>query len=487
MRKRIKSIFTRITLAVAAVSFLAAVIPVALGATSRIYYNIDFSQEVLASRVDQRVSGGCAVAAMATVESYMFGAKTEDEIEAVYDALIDINGKDNYAYWSRCGFSSSESISWTKVYNQLAAGYPCLIHRKATSSASEHWSVVAGYFGSTTKLEKDKFLVVEVNDNFKTEIYTSAEWGKGTTIDKMVIRKAGIPYTNVDGITFAINHPAVVHQYDKAQNVYGQITSNENLTDIRIQVTDVNADGDIYDKTVYPDAKNYNINALDNEMAYSAWPVGQYFLTVTARTQSETKVFQYYFEIREDWPETMPTRNFSLTYDEQYGEPTVSETAYLNTLQAPAPVHTRADRAFVGWNVRRDGDGKWLSIDGTWCTEEEILADPSLLMHIQPGQTLTLDHTWIQDCIANNGYTFHGVWDQLFLFGDANRDEKTDYMDAYLLMRYTVGLIGAESLDLNAVDVNGDGKQDYMDAYLIMRRSVGLIEEFPVEAPATAE
>ena len=345
----------------------------------------------------------------------------------------------------------------------------------------------SGYFGSTTKLEKDKFLVVEVNNNFKTEIYTSAEWGEGTTIDKMVIRKAGIPYTDVEGITFAINHPAVVHQYDKAQNVYGQITSNENLTDIRIQVTDVNAGTDIYDKTVYPAAKNYNINALDDEMAYSAWPVGQYFLTVTARTQSETKVFQYYFEIREDWPETAPTRNFSLTYDEKYGEPTLSESSYLDTLQAPDPIYTRADRAFAGWNVRRDGDGKWLSTDGTWRTEEEIMADPSLLTVIQPGQTLTLDHTWLQDCIANTGYTFHGIWDQLFLFGDANGDENINAMDAYLTMRYSVGLITSDDLNAAAIDVNNDGLYNAMDAYLIMRRSVGLIDEFPVETPAIAE
>lgn len=67
------------------------------------------------------------------------------------------------------------------------------------------------------------------------------------------------------------------------------------------------------------------------------------------------------------------------------------------------------------------------------------------------------------------------------VWGDVNGDGTVNYMDAYLIMRYSVGLITADSLDLAAADVNGDGSINYMDAYLVMRKSVGLIDKFPVE------
>ena len=66
------------------------------------------------------------------------------------------------------------------------------------------------------------------------------------------------------------------------------------------------------------------------------------------------------------------------------------------------------------------------------------------------------------------------------LWGDVNGDGTINYMDAYLIMRYAVGQITADSLNLAAADVNGDGAINYMDAYLVMRKSVGLIDKFPV-------
>jgi hypothetical protein len=67
------------------------------------------------------------------------------------------------------------------------------------------------------------------------------------------------------------------------------------------------------------------------------------------------------------------------------------------------------------------------------------------------------------------------------LWGDVNGDGSVDYMDAYLIMRYAVGYITEDALDLSVADVNGDEAVDYMDAYLIMRLAVGYIDQFPVE------
>lgn len=465
-----KTPMTKRLLAILTVALLlAAMVPVGLAATSQVYYNIDFSEEVLASRVNQRVSGGCAVAAMATVESYMYGAKTEDEIETVYDALIDANNdRDNYAYWSKCGFANKSDINWKKVYNQLASGYPCIVHRpKSATFGSEHWSVVAGYVGSTTTLEKDKFIIVEVNQNFKVDIYTSGEWSDGTKIDKMVLRKNGISLDELSGIRFAINHPEPVHTYLNALNVYGHISSDEMLTSVRVLVTDVNAGSDLYDKTVLPDSTSYQIYALDEEMTYSSWPKGQYFLTVTAQTESETKVFQKYFEIRSDWPDEEPMRVFNMTVDRNDGSQLQTGTAiYGQILKIPAELPERAGYLFRGWKIRRDSDGKWLGTDDAWCSDEEAAL-------IQPGEEFLLDHQWLDGCIYNSGYTLVVEWEANFVYGDADGDETITEADLTRLRQYLAGRDPQSGENAQEIypgaDCNGDGNLNALDLSLLIR------------------
>ena len=58
--------------------------------------------------------------------------------------------------------------------------------------------------------------------------------------------------------------------------------------------------------------------------------------------------------------------------------------------------------------------------------------------------------------------------------GDVNNDGTVDALDALLIMRYTMQLIGENDLDLTRGDVNGDGTVDALDALQIMRQSMGL-------------
>ncbi len=68
------------------------------------------------------------------------------------------------------------------------------------------------------------------------------------------------------------------------------------------------------------------------------------------------------------------------------------------------------------------------------------------------------------------------------LLGDANSDGIVDSYDATLIMKYDVGMIGAEDLDLSVCDVDGDGVVDSYDATLIQKYDVGMIDKFPAEA-----
>ena len=67
------------------------------------------------------------------------------------------------------------------------------------------------------------------------------------------------------------------------------------------------------------------------------------------------------------------------------------------------------------------------------------------------------------------------------LYGDVNGDGYADSDDAALILKYDVGLIEEDGLDLANADVNGDGYVDSDDAALILKLDVGLIDKFPVE------
>ena len=127
MKKRIISLFLLVCLLVTGVGALAP----AANAAGQVYYKIDFSDAVLKSGIGQRVSGDCPVVSMATVEAYLYGATTQAEKNKIYDAVVSANTRTNYAYWSKVGYVAAGygNFSLQKIYDELAKGYPVIVHR----------------------------------------------------------------------------------------------------------------------------------------------------------------------------------------------------------------------------------------------------------------------------------------------------------------------------------------------------------------------
>ena len=65
--------------------------------------------------------------------------------------------------------------------------------------------------------------------------------------------------------------------------------------------------------------------------------------------------------------------------------------------------------------------------------------------------------------------------------GDADGDGFVDAFDASQVMKYSVGAISADELNVSMLDVDGDGFVDAFDASLIQKYSVGAIDKFPIE------
>ncbi|MBQ1223077.1 MAG: hypothetical protein IIX84_02210, partial [Oscillospiraceae bacterium] len=64
---------------------------VAEAAAKQVYYNIDFSDDVLKSRILSVNSTDCALVSLCTVESYLYGATSAADKKIVYNAVINKN------------------------------------------------------------------------------------------------------------------------------------------------------------------------------------------------------------------------------------------------------------------------------------------------------------------------------------------------------------------------------------------------------------
>lgn len=59
--------------------------------------------------------------------------------------------------------------------------------------------------------------------------------------------------------------------------------------------------------------------------------------------------------------------------------------------------------------------------------------------------------------------------------GDVDMNGVVEVTDALLAMRYAMGLIGSDGLDLEAMDIDGDGTYTISDAVIILRMAMGLV------------
>lgn len=366
-------------------------------AAGKVYYPIDMTEAVLASRVVQRVSGGCAVASMATIESYLYGATEGTDKETVYNELIAANGDDNYAYWGNVGYKTSQdSIDWEKVYAQLAQGYPCIIHRPASGSQGQHWSVVAGYAGSVSALEPDRFLVVEVNEKAGAAIQTVKEWRGDVSVDRYSWRADGLAITSLPGIHFTVNHPPVIKETGVAHIVSGYIASEANLTELQIRVISLDTAKVIFSRDLTPNSKTYAFSGLDSAMSYSSWSEGTYYLTIYGKNAAGTeKMYGHYFEIASTYPETAPDPLYTISFD--------SGTQESVTVHMGDPILLPDSDS--DWNLRRS-DGKWFTAEKTWLTDSEISAGGYDKILFASGTTCTPNAWWIRDAVTFPEFTF---------------------------------------------------------------------------------
>jgi len=144
----------------------------------------------------QRHYGDCGISSIAMVEAYKKGYGQNDT--DLYNSVWNYNGASNYLEsYSKLGYTTI-SKDLASIYEQLQHDNPVIVYR--TGNGLDHYSVVYGYNGSTTKLEAKGFLVLNTYHNSSYGIvgpgsygYTNLEtWLSGATWTHAMIRNADV-------------------------------------------------------------------------------------------------------------------------------------------------------------------------------------------------------------------------------------------------------------------------------------------------------
>ncbi|MCR5610550.1 MAG: hypothetical protein K6F68_01770 [Clostridiales bacterium] len=134
----------------------------------------------------------------------------------------------------------------------------------------------------------------------------------------------------------------------------------------------------------------------------------------------------------------------------------------------------------------------------------------SFILDTQPGGYIGTYFSWVgvdtySPCVsyaAIEGYTFLGWYSDgellstenhfpvtfgegakhitahFMMLGDLDRSGDVTAADALLLLRYAMGIITADEIDINAANVNGDDTIDAADALIVLRYAMGIITGF---------
>lgn len=193
-------------------------------------------------KVGQRNTSDCAIVSVVSIEGG-FGQVSED---SAYNSVIKANHNAKKAIysWPGLGYTIDKNVSLENIYKQLSNNKPCIIHR--IKGASQHWAVIYGYNGSTTKLEKSGFLVM--NPTREGGKYTTYDkWSSGWTIDRMAVRGKGVlsaknAVVSLNAVTNITNKTATINANLNAsfslQGAYYILSTNK--ADVNVDATKEN-------------------------------------------------------------------------------------------------------------------------------------------------------------------------------------------------------------------------------------------------------
>ena len=239
----------------------------------------------------QKISSDCGISSMSMVEAYELGYGTM-YYDAFYEKIIQYGiGADalalNHAYGGGRYTSihdASETKRLEKIYAQLKSGKPVLIYRVG-GSGGDHWSVITGYNGSTSKLEKSGFRVWNTARN-RTELLEAnlSSWLGNSKWEHTLVRATGAVKsitTNVSKLTLEDWYYPSNKKSGSGVASTGLLISPDKITYVNIGVKNTNGTVRFHHEA-RPNKKYYGLMQGDPEMKFSGCPAGTYIYYVYA-------------------------------------------------------------------------------------------------------------------------------------------------------------------------------------------------------------
>ncbi len=451
-------------------------------------------------RISQRPGvGDCAIASMATVEAYCHELPSGDYNSKAYQAVYSANGYSIEASWSKLGYKAIDGFNMTTAYNQLKTGYPIIVHR-----TSQHYSVIYGYDGSSSKLELSGFLVVDVDDSYNTRspYFRLDDWVRGS-LDRMVIRQNGLAIATNE-LKITTNHPAKETTKGESFTPDGVVVSDSNITSISVSVNNATgAQKQNYSAT--PNAKSFNLSNASSKINTSSLATGSYTYWITAKDASgDTDSFKFSFSVTSQSNVTPSVEIKEVSYtavvkaDPSLNMRKGAGTEYDVITTIPNGSKISVTGECDNWaRVSYNGKVGWVSIAYIEKVKESTVPDTfesyyarlkfngalkkddfvfsTTLINV-PKNTIVkvLDESdgWVK--FAYNGKV--GWLRKIYCvvnIGDIDSDGKVNSSDALLVLKASTGSLTLTSNQKNAADFNGDGNANSLDALVILRVSSG--------------
>jgi hypothetical protein len=163
--------------------------------------------------------------------------------------------------------------------------------------------------------------------------------------------------------------------------------------------------------SVNPGATSYNIQTggLNSAFSFGKLSDGSYRYVVKATDASGTTktLIDSDFVIG-----TATVASYTMSFNANGGSGSMSSMTvkYGSNFTLTANAFTKTGYTFSGWNVKRNGDGKWYVKGQGWLSDSEISSGGYTRAVYADEDSKTFDDSWTKGYSGTSSYTFYAIW-----------------------------------------------------------------------------
>jgi uncharacterized repeat protein (TIGR02543 family) len=269
-------------------------------------------------------------------------------------------------------------------------------------------------------------IVTSVSGN--TVYYADGNGGSGTTTTRTVRTGLSRSKTNTEIIAYirpnystssstaALSisgavYPSGTLTSGSSFGLRGIISSGYKLTNVSAYVYDIYGNAKL-SYSVNPGATSYDIQTggLNSAFSFGKLSDGSYTYVVRATDASGTTKTLINSDFIIGTATAVPSYTMSFNANGGSGSMSSMTVKYGSDFTLTANAFSKTGYTFSGWNVKRNGDGKWYVKGQGWLTESEISSGGYTRSVYTDEDSKTFDDSWTKGYNGTSSYTFYAIW-----------------------------------------------------------------------------